>query len=185
MERKVKGTLVKVITKGIKSDKVHEKEYNELLSDKAKDYLNQRIMDSIWYSYEVYFELYNTLIKVVAKNNRELVIKWGRNFGETVMTSIYKNLITGGDARKLVQMYPRFHTMLFNFGSTSLEWITDNELIYTLSDFDPKFELWYYTTIGWTQRALELCLKKKVNFTFLKKSWEGDDVTQFKLYWST
>lgn len=185
MERKVKGTLVKIITKGIKSDKAHEREYDRLLSNGAREFLNQRIMDSVWYSYEMYYELYHTQIKVVANDNRDIVIKWGRDFGEGIMSTIYRNLISSGDAKKLVRMYPRFQNMLFNFGKTSFEWIADNELLYTLSDFDPSFEMWYYTTLGWTQRSIEMCIDKKVDYRFVKKSWEGDDATQFILFWSS
>ncbi|MFX1399056.1 MAG: hypothetical protein ACFFAS_18680 [Promethearchaeota archaeon] len=183
VERKLKGYLMKAIVKAIKADKVHEKEYDELLSDRTKQFLNQRILDSVWYPWDVYSELYQAIIKIVAKNNPKIVAKWGHDFGEKVVSKFYKNIIDEGNAIKLAEKYPRFHKMYYNFGSISHEWISDNEIIYTLNDFDPKFELFFYLNIGWTQLIFEMCVKKKVNYKFLKKSWKGDDVTQFKLFW--
>ncbi len=185
MERKVKGTALKDLVIGIKSDKAHEREYDELLSDKAKEYLNERIMNSVWYSYETYVEIYGALINVFAKGNPDTAIKWGREFGEKVMGTIYKNLIAEGNIKKLLQMYPRFHHMLFNFGTLSLEWTSGNEVLFTYTNFESKFDKVYYSNIGWTERAIEMCIKKKVNYKLLKKSWEGDDCTQFMLFWAS
>ncbi|MBN1800768.1 MAG: hypothetical protein JW891_04635 [Candidatus Lokiarchaeota archaeon] len=185
LERKVKGTAVKDVVIGVRSDKIHQKEYEEILSGEAKNFLNQRIMNSVWYSYELYAEIYKALMKVVGKNNREIMIKWGRNFGEKIMGSIYKNLILGGDVKKLMQIYPRFHQMLYNFGALTVKWISDSEVLLTYNEeYDKNFEMLYYSNVGWTQGAIEMCLKRKVNYEFLKKSWEGDDYTQFKLFWT-
>ncbi|MBN1800769.1 MAG: hypothetical protein JW891_04640 [Candidatus Lokiarchaeota archaeon] len=184
MEGKIKGSLLKDIVKGIKSDRTHEKEYDVILSDRAKKFLNQRILDSIWYSWDVYCELYKALIKVVAKNNPKIVTKWGRDFGENVMSAVYKNIIAEGNVKKLAEKYPRFHSMFYNFGTISFEWISDHELLYTLKDFDPNFELFYNSNIGWTQRVFEMCLKKEVHFEILKKSSQGDKEGQFKLFWA-
>ncbi|MFX1399057.1 MAG: hypothetical protein ACFFAS_18685 [Promethearchaeota archaeon] len=184
MERRVKGTILKDIVIGIKSDKGHEKEYDEILSDEAKEFLHQRVLNSVWYSWDILRELYKALIKIVAKNDRNIVIKWGNNFGENVMSSIYKNVIAEGKVDKLVEKYRRFHGLIYNFGTMSVEKLSDNEILFTYRDIDDKFEMWYYGALGWTQRVLEMCLKKKVSFTFLKKSWQGDKETQFKLFWS-
>ncbi|MFX1236398.1 MAG: hypothetical protein ACFFAS_15630 [Promethearchaeota archaeon] len=184
MERKIKGTLFRLVAKGIKSDKAHQQEYDKLLSEEAKDFLNQRILNSVWYSWDLYSELFKTLIKVNAKDNREIVRKWGADFGEGVMAVIYKNIIAEGNVKKLSQMYPRFHGLIYNFGTLTVDIISDNEMLFTYRNLDPRFELWYYSLIGWTQRVLEMCIKKKVYFEFLKKPWQGDELTQFKLYWS-
>ncbi|MFX1236290.1 MAG: hypothetical protein ACFFAS_18735 [Promethearchaeota archaeon] len=184
MQYQVKGTALKDFVIGIRSDRFHKEEYDRILSDVTKDLLNQRILNSIWYSYEIYVEIFNAIAKVIAKNNREIVIKWGRDFGEKVMVTIYKNLIVEGNIKKLLEMYPRFHRMIFNFGTLTPEWISRNEILFTYKDFDTKFEMVYYSNIGWTQRAIEMCIKKKVNYKFVKKFWEGDDVTQFRLFWT-
>ncbi|MBN1800770.1 MAG: hypothetical protein JW891_04645 [Candidatus Lokiarchaeota archaeon] len=184
MERMVKGTALKDLVIGIRSDKPHESIYEQMLSSAAKEYLNERIMNSVWYSYENYIELYAALIKVFAKDNPEYVIKWGREFGEKVMGTVYKNLIVEGNVKRLLEMYPRFHKILFNFGTLSLEWISENEVLFTYKNFESKFDKIYYSNVGWTERAIEMCIRKKVEYQFLKKSWEGDDVTQFKLFWA-
>ncbi|MFX1275620.1 MAG: hypothetical protein ACFFBP_11705 [Promethearchaeota archaeon] len=184
MKREVKGTALKDIIIGIRSDKAHIDEYNKILSDEAKDLLNQRILTSIWYPYNIYIELYDALIKVIAKNNTKTVIQWGREFGIKAMNTIYRNLIAEGDVKKLIQKYPRFQRMMYNFGTLTIEWLSNNEILITSRDFENKFKMIFYSNMGWMQGAIEICIKKMVNYEFLKKSWEGDDETQYKLYWS-
>ncbi|MFX1276587.1 MAG: hypothetical protein ACFFBP_03385 [Promethearchaeota archaeon] len=184
MERKVKGTLVKLIIKGIKSDKFNAKDYDNILSDEAKELVNKRILDSIWYPFDAYYECYHALTTIFARESKEILIKWGQQFGEAVMSTIYKNIIVEGKVDKLLEMYPRFHKLLFNFGKLQLEKVSDNEVHIAYIDFEPKFEYWFYTSIGWMQKSFEMCLKKKVKFEFLKKSWEGDKITQYILTWT-
>ncbi|MFX1236295.1 MAG: hypothetical protein ACFFAS_18760 [Promethearchaeota archaeon] len=98
------------------------------------------------------------------------------------MGTIYKNLIVDGNVQKLLLMYPRFHKMLFNFGTLTLEWVSRKEVVFTYQDFDTKVEMIYYSNIGWTERSIEMYTNKKVSYQFLKKSWEGADETQFRLF---
>ena len=183
MERKVKGTLVKLIVKGIKSDKTNKINYDNYLSDEAKELLDNRILDSVWYSFDTYFEIYFALAKFYAKNNNEIFIKWGHEFGQALMSTIYKNIVNKGNLDKLIEKYPRFHRLVFNFGNIVMEKVSNNEISVSYRDFEPKFEFWYYTAVGWVQKSIEMCIKKKVNYKFLKKSWIGDEYSEFKLYY--
>ncbi|MFX1398547.1 MAG: hypothetical protein ACFFAS_16075 [Promethearchaeota archaeon] len=183
MERKVKGTLVKSIVKGIKSDKTNKQKYDDFLTDKAKELLNIRILDSLWYSFDMYLELYLALGKFYAKNNNAIFLKWGRQFGEGIMTSIYRHIIGEGNVDKLIEKYRRLYKLFFNFGNYSLERISNNEIIVGYKDFEPNYEFWYYTAVGWIQKSVEMCIEKKVNYEFLKKSWKGDEFTEFKFTW--
>lgn len=184
MERKIKGAALRDIIKGIRAAKTYKDKFNETLSDEAKDLLNQRILTSIWYPYNLYVELYGAVIKIMAHNNLKMVIKWGSEFGIAVMKSVYKNLIAEGDINKLLEMYPRFHRMIYNFGNLTYEWLSDNEIIITLKDFDQKWNIVHYSNLGWTLGTFETVVKKKVNYEFLKKAWEGDEMTQYRLFWT-
>jgi len=171
--------------KGVRGDKTNKHKYDNLLSDEAKELLNKRILDSIWYPFDPYFEIYFALAKFFAKNNNQIFIKWGNQFGEVGMSTIYKNIVVEGNLDTLVEKFNRFHRLLFNFGDFSLEKISNNEILVTYRNFEPDFEFWYYTAVGWIQKSVEMCIKKKVNFEFMKMSWKGDDSTQFRLSWTS
>ncbi|MBN1801030.1 MAG: hypothetical protein JW891_05945 [Candidatus Lokiarchaeota archaeon] len=183
MERKVKGTLVKMIVKGIRADQVNKATYDNVLSDEAKELVNMRILDSIWYSFDAYNECYTAIYNFLIKKNYKIVIQWGNEFGESIMNSAYKNLLLEKDIDYLLEKYQRFHKLVLNFGTLKMERVSNNEVLVSYLNFNVNGEVWFYTSVGWMQKSLEMCLNKKVNYEFLKKSWEGDDITQYKLSW--
>jgi len=185
LERNVKGTIMKVIVKGIKSDKTNVQLYDDVLSDDAKELLNTRILDSVWYSHDTFIELYRALAQFFANNSPEIIVSWGQDFGQAIMTSIYKNIVIKGDLDKLIKKYQNFHRLMYNFGDFTIEKVSENEILLTYRNFDSKFEIWYFTSIGWMQKSVEMCIKKKVEYEILKRSWKGDQVTQYKLSWSS
>ena len=177
----VKGSMMKLVAKAIKVNKSGI--YNNLLSDKAKELLSQRILDPIWYPFEVYKECFNALSQVDANNNPLLIVQWGRNRGEELMTSIYKHSIIEANLKNATENYKRFHRSVFNFSEIEIEIISDNEIVLTYKDFEPNFENFYHIAIGWAQRFFELCLGKKITYKILQKSWNGADATRFSLSW--
>ncbi|MDD1778968.1 MAG: hypothetical protein LUQ65_12455 [Candidatus Helarchaeota archaeon] len=181
--KQVKGSMLKMIIKSIKANKSGI--YDNMLSDKAKDLLSQRILDSIWYSFEVYKECFNALSQVEGKNNPLVIVQWGRHRSEELMTSIYQSAIIKTNLKIATENYKRFHRTVFNFGEIEIEIISDHEILVIYKDFERDFENFYYISIGWIQRFFELCLGKKVTYKILKKSWEGAESTQFSLSWAS
>ncbi|MFX1381460.1 MAG: hypothetical protein ACFFBP_03380 [Promethearchaeota archaeon] len=181
--KQVKGTMFKMIIKAIKADKSGT--YDNILSDKAKEMMNQRILDSIWYPFDIYKECFNALCKVTANDKKEVIIKWGRVESERLMTRIYSQAITEGNIESAIEKYARFHKMVFNFGEIQSELISDNQIIVNYREFEKDFRNFYYIAIGWIDKFIDLCIGKKAQYEILKKSWEGADLTQFKLSWSS
>ena len=181
--KQVKGTMFKLIVKAIKVNKSGA--YNNMLSQKAKDFLNQRIIDSIWYPFELFKECFNALSRVEAKDNEDILIEMGRMQRETVMSNFYKLTEVKGDLKSSMEKYQRFHKLLFNFGELNSEFISDTEMVVTFSDFEPEFKNFYYTTLGWIDKFIELCNGKKIQYKVKKKSWEGDNATEFLISWSS
>jgi len=180
--KQVKGTMLKLIIKAIRVDKSGI--FDNILSEKAKDFINQRILDSIWYPFEIYKECFNALCKIGAKEKNEVLIQWGRMESERLMTRIYSQSITEGNLTTAMEKYARFHKMVFNFGQIQSELISDNQIIVDYKDFEPDFKNFYYIAIGWIDKFIQLCIGSKPKYEFLKKSWEGDDVTQYKVTWT-
>ncbi|MFX1376166.1 MAG: hypothetical protein ACFFA0_10160 [Promethearchaeota archaeon] len=181
--RQVKGTMVAMIAKSIKYNKSKQEEYDRILSDKAKQLINQRILSSAWYPYELYKEAFNALSFVEARNNPRVLIEWGRVESERLMTTIYKLSVFKGNIQIAADKYARFHRMVFNFGEIIPEIVSDTKIIFTYEDFDPNWENVYHVAVGYAQAFIELCIDKKTDFSFLKKSWKGEGWTQIMLTW--
>ncbi|MFX1238748.1 MAG: hypothetical protein ACFFAS_13325 [Promethearchaeota archaeon] len=179
--KKVKGSLVKLLIKPIRANKSGV--YDDILSSEGKELTKQRIFDSIWYPYEFYRNIHDALARVEAKNNPKDLFQWGQRFGSILMTSIYKNTISVINVSRAIDKYKRFHRLVYSWGDLKPELISDNRLIVTYENFERDWELYYYISIGWMHKYLELCLKKPIEFKFHKKSWEGADWTAYEFSW--
>lgn len=179
--KKVKGSLVKLIIKAIKANK--NGAYDHILSNEGKELINQRIFDSIWYSYKAYRNVHDALAKVEARNNPSVLFQWGQKFGEALMSTIYRRTLSGVNAMDAIERYTRFHKLVYNWGQLIPEFLSDSHLIVTYKDFERDWELYYYVSSGWMHKYLEMSIKKPVTFKFYKKSWEGADWTAFDFTW--
>ncbi|MFX1238747.1 MAG: hypothetical protein ACFFAS_13330 [Promethearchaeota archaeon] len=179
--RKTKGTLVLDIVKGIKINKTGA--YKKLLSREAKKLLTQYILSSDWYPFDVYKELLKALAKVEANGDMEIVRKWGEMFGHKILTEHYGQIIEEGDVRKALDKYKRFQRIVFNFGAINIEFISEKDINVSFKDFDPDFKEYYQMAIGWIEKFVELCVGKKPKSLFLEKSWEGAEITKFRISW--
>lgn len=176
--------MVAMVIKSIKYNKSKQNEYNRILSDKAKEFINQKILSSSWYPYKLHKEVYNALCLVEARNNPTILNQWGRDQADRLMSTIYKISPFRKDIQKAVERYSRFHRMVYNFGEIDIELISDTKIIFSYKDFDPNWENFYHTAKGYVQRFFELSIDKKINFKFLKKSWEEKGWTKVMLSWA-
>jgi hypothetical protein len=180
--RQVKGSLVKPIVKQIKANKSGI--YDTLLSDEAKKFIKQNILDSLWYSFESYKECSEALYKVEAKNDPAILNQWGKLYGELLFTSIYKSQVGDGSIKNAIEKYRHFLTLLYNFSELVAEFPSDNQVILTFKNFDREWENFYYILLGWVHKYVELSIKKEVTSKIIKKSWEGADATQILVSWA-
>jgi hypothetical protein len=180
--KQVKGSLVKLMVKPIRSNKSGI--YDTLLSDNAKEFIKQTILDSTWYPYDLYKECHEALIKVAANNDPVILNQWGKQYGEFLFTSIYKYQVAGGNIKNAIEKYRQFLKLAFNFSELVAEFASDNQVILTFKDFDPNWENFYYICLGWVHKFIELSIKKEVTSKIIKKSWEGADATQMVFSWS-
>lgn len=173
--RKAKGSMLKPIVIGIRADKSGT--YDNLLSEEDKQVIYSKILDSAWYPYDTYKNAFNAVTKIFAKGNMEIVRKWGRERGRNTIERMYRTQTLKRDLDTAVNLYERFFNLWFNFGSHRGEIISENEANIIIEDFDPDFEVFYYTAAGWIETAFNLLMGKKINTKFLAKSWKGDKET--------
>lgn len=180
--KQVKGSMFKMIAKAIRADKSGA--YDNILSDKDKEFLSQNILSASWYPFDIYMRCFNALAEVQAKDNMDICIQWGRMEGEATMTTLYKQTIVEGDPQKAMEKFRRFFKLMYDFGELAIEFLSDNEMTLIFKDFEPGFKIYYYVGLGWMERFLELCGCKDLNSKFLAKSWEGAEETIIQVNWN-
>jgi len=179
--RKVKGSIFIPWVKAIKADKSGS--YDDYLTQEDKEILAGLILPSSWYSFETYKHCFNAVSSVFARNNPETVRLWGREYSNQIMGSVYKRAIQYGDPKLAMEQFEYVFKSMFNFARVDTKIVSDTELIFSIEEYDPDFELCYHLFRGWLEKFIELCLKKEVRSEFLQKTWEGAPLTQIRVAW--
>jgi len=180
--KQVKGTMFKTIVRFIRKNK--KGIYDTLLSEKAKEYLKQTILDSTWYPFEIYKECTAAVYKVEAKNDPAILKEWGLAFGKFLFSTIYKYQAHASDIKDAIEKHNQFIKLTFNFFEIVPDYISDTQVKITFKDFDSDWEQFYYLATGFLQEFVELSIHKKVTAEIVAKSWKGDGATQIMLSWS-
>lgn len=180
--RQVKGSMFIMFAKAIKSDK--QGTYDKFLTNQDREVLSKLILQSNWYPFETYKNCFLAVARMVAQNNPEMLMDWGREYGEATMTAIYKNVLRKKDIRTAMNAYEQVFKSQFDFGRMEGKMLSENELTISVEDFDYTFEYWYYVALGWMERTIQLVIKKEVRSEIIARSWKGAPATVFKMSWS-
>ncbi|MFX1500195.1 MAG: hypothetical protein ACFFDH_04430 [Promethearchaeota archaeon] len=181
---KVKGVVIISIVKSIRANRQKRGEYDRLLSEKAKEFIKQRILTGSWYPFEEYRECYDALCFVEARNNPKTIVEWGMTDGKRTFLSTYQSTIIKEDIQLAVERYIRFHRRTMTIGEIVSEIISDNEVKFAYTNMPREWENWYHTAVGWAISFIGLCLNKEINYIYLNKSWKNQGWTEVKFSWS-
>jgi uncharacterized protein (TIGR02265 family) len=179
--RRAKGSVLIDFVKTIKADKTGA--YDKVLTPEDKAFLDQRILPSAWYDYEIFKRCFNAVFEVFAQKNLETIRKVGKMYGESIMTNQYKNLLKNGDPLEYIKKYPVYIKNFFDFGEVQIIEEGPKQVLLRILDLDPTFPPVYYIMIGWLERTLELCGARSVRIEFIKKSWENNAETEVRYTW--
>lgn len=172
----------------VKSIKVNHKlrsKYDEILSDGAKELLNQRILVGSWYPLEEYRQIYDSFCLIEGKNNLKTLHQWGIDEAKRWLTTIYRSTIIKEDLQIAVKKFSRFHRKVYNFGEIVPKFVSDTVLEFTYTNMPRDWENYYRIAAGFAVFFIETCLDKKVSHFFLNKSWIDGGWTKLKLSWAT
>ncbi len=182
--KQVKGSLIITIVKSIKTSSKGWGEYDRILSDRAKEFLQKRILTGSWYPLEDYRECFDAICYVEARNNQEIVLKWAIREAYRWLTTLYQAIILKGDIEMAIEKYQRLHRRFFNFGEIIPNVISDNKIELSYKDLPLDWENWYQSSVGWVITFIKLCIDKEVDYTFLNKSWIQDGGTKIQFSWT-
>ncbi|MFX1399584.1 MAG: hypothetical protein ACFFAS_21365 [Promethearchaeota archaeon] len=180
--KKVKGEIFKRLVIIIRANKTGA--YDNLLTDKDKEIISQRILPSIWYPFDTYKNCLNAVAHIEGKDNMELIQMWGKKEGETVFTNVYKAFIVRAEPFVALEKFKNFRRLMYDFGEFLIEGLSDSEANIINRGIDQDFKVYYNILLGWLERFLELCTNKKFVSKFLAKSWEGAPETIVNVSWS-
>jgi hypothetical protein len=181
MQQQVKGSMLVDFVKTIKSDKTGS--LDKFLTDADRAVLSQRILSGSWYPFETYKNCFTAVARVVAKDNPETLKEWGRQYGETTMTSIYKIILQKKDARSAMTAYNSVFKSQFNFGTAEFKMVSDNEILIGLVGFSQNFKALHHVAQGWMERTIALVINKPVRSEIAGNTWEGGPAVVIRLRW--
>lgn len=176
---KVKGTMLVGFVKAIRADKSGV--YHSYLTDQDREIVSQRILASAWYSFETYKKCFQAVVQVAAKGDMAVVREWGRDYAESILKEVYKNIIVENNPQEIFMKMRQIQKLLFDFGDFDGSVVSEKKIRLQIKDFDPKFEAFYQLIRGWFEMSLELGGAKNVQSQFTAKSWEGDPETSIEL----
>ncbi len=168
--KKVKGAALLHFAKAIKSDKSGV--FDKYLKEEDRAILNKEVQPTLWYPYETFRRCFNAVFEVIAKKDMEKVMEWGRQYGQVILSDVYKVTIKQDNPLEHFKRIPIYIKGFYDFGTTETKIEAPNRVLLTLNDYDPDFAPLYYFNVGWFRKAAELCGAKNVQCQMTAKSWE-------------
>ncbi|MBN1800445.1 MAG: hypothetical protein JW891_03010 [Candidatus Lokiarchaeota archaeon] len=179
--KKVRGSVFIPVVRAIKGDKSDI--FDSLITEEAKELIANRILSSAWYPFDLYKNCMNAVSKVGAKGNYEVLKKWGEDYYDEILPTVYKKSIRGNNVKNAMDMYKRFIKMIYDFGEVILEYPSNKEVNIIYKDYDDDFIPFFYITNGLIEKFVEKALEKRVKSDFIRKSWEQGGTTILKVTW--
>lgn len=181
--RTIKGIFLKKVVSIIRSDKSGT--FDRYFTEEDKQVINSTILSSSWYPFDVFKKCFNALADVFANGDMEVCRQWGVADGEELDESIYKTVVKDRNYKVAFEKIKLFWKLQFNFGGLDLNFVSDNQVQATITNFDPDFEVFYWFTLGHWEKILEYYDLKNIQSEFLTKSWEGAGDTTYQFSWTS
>lgn len=179
---RVKGTILVDFVKTIRADKTGK--YERHLTEGDREIISERILPSNWYPMDTFRNCFNAVVSELAGNDMARVRDWGRIYGESLITGVYRGIIKPGQPMTSLQRYGTHIRNFFDFGEVLVDPLGDNSARVTVRELDRDFESLHHMMNGWLERSLELCGARDVESKLVQTAWNGADCTMFDLAWS-
>lgn len=180
--KKVKGTVLVDFCKTIKADKSGA--YEKYLTAEDKALFSQKLMPSAWYPYETFKRCFTGIFEVLAKSDLDTVRQWGRIYGKSIMSGIYKGLLKQGEPLEYIKKYSVYVRNFLDFGRMEITEEKTNSVTMKLIDFDPEFPPLFAIMQGWLECTMELCGAKNIKIDILPKTANDKFDIAIRLSWS-
>ncbi len=177
----VKGVAILGLIKFIKKNKKDAlPKIIGLLTPEQKKYVDEHIILTEWYPYELYTGLLHALDKVVGKGDMSYCIEQGRLSAKNDLSSIYKIFVSFIDLELLIGRAMSIWSSYYDIGTVEANLISKGEVIITIKGF-PEIDIAHVKNAqGWLEQFLTMCKVKIIKSTIVKCQCYGDPFTELR-----
>jgi hypothetical protein len=177
---KVKGVAVLGLIKFIKKN--HKDVLNKLidaLPPESAKYMQEHLLLTEWYPYQLYTDLLRTLDKVIGKGDLSTCIEQGRLSAQHDLSTVFKGFLNFSNIQSMLSRVMVPWSSYYDTGKIAMPIFTDKEATYTIQDF-PDIDIAHVKNVqGWTEQFFLTTGKfKDVKSEILKCQCKGDPLTE-------
>ncbi len=181
--RQVKGVLFADYVRMIRAVKSYD--WTKRLSARELAFVKAPVDLQRWYPMDVFEQLGNAILEVIAQGQLELVRMWGRTQVDQLRVQ-QPALVADGDPVETLNRFRVLRSTYFDFDTLSVPLLHLDEA-QILIDYQmgmPAEEAASYQTMGFFERLLEIAGAKDVSARFSSRSWAGEGRTLVSLHWT-
>jgi hypothetical protein len=181
--RHVKGVLFLDYVRMIRAVKSFD--WSTKLGPREVAFLKSPILLDQWYPMEVFEQLGNAILAVIAQDKMELVKLWGRTSVDQLRVQ-QPMLVAAGDPVETLNRFRVLRSTYFDFDTLSVPLLHLDEA-QVLVDYQmgmPAEEAASWQTMGFFERLLEIAGARDVSGRFSSRSWAGEGRTLLSLHWT-
>lgn len=181
--RQVKGVLFADYVRMIRAVKSYD--WSKRLSPRELAFVKAPVDHAKWYPMEIFEQLGNAILEVIAQNQLELVRMWGRTQVDQLRAQ-QPILVADRDPVETLNRFRVLRSTYFDFDTLSVPLLHLDEA-QILIDYQmgmPAEEAASYQTMGFFERLLEIAGARDVSARFSSRSWAGEGRTLLTLHWT-
>jgi hypothetical protein len=175
----VKGVPILGLIKFIKRDPQHIlTKVLAGLPPETKKYLDEHIIQTAWYPYQLYTDLLRTLDKIAGNGDLSYCIEQGRLGAQHDLSTIYRIFLTFSGPKLWQTRAMSVWSSYFDTGQAVITVPSKNEALFTITDF-PDIDLAHVKSVqGWNEQFLIICKYTNVKSEIRKCQCYGDPLTE-------
>jgi len=177
----VKGVAILGLIKFIKKNlKDTLPKIVDALPPETRKYMNEHILLTAWYPYNLYTDLLKSLDRIVGKGDLSYCKEQGRLSAEHDLKTIYKVFLSYVDPRVLITRAMSVWSSYYDTGVAEVNIISKNEVIVVIKDF-PTIDIAHVKNVqGWLEQFLSMCNFNDIKSEIVKCQCYGDPVTELR-----
>lgn len=175
----VKGVPILGLIKFIKKDQQDIlSKIITILPPETRKYMDEHIIQSAWYPYQLYTDLLRALDKVTGKGDLSYCIEQGRLAAKHDLSTIYRIFLTFSGPKMWQTRSMSVWSSYFDTGQAVISIPSKTESLFTISDF-PDIDLAHVKSVqGWNEQFLIICKYTDVKSEIKRCQCFGDPVTE-------
>jgi hypothetical protein len=181
--RQVKGVLFADYVRMIRAVKSHD--WTQTLSPRELAFVKAPVDLEKWYPMDIFEQLGNAILAVIAQGKMELVRMWGRTSGDQLRAK-QPMLIAPNDPVETLNRFRVLRATYFDFDTLSvpLLHLDEAQVLIAYQMGMPAEEAASWQTMGFFERLLEIAGARDVSARFSMRSWVGEARTLLSLHWT-